>query len=85
MKRLPEDETQQSNESTSESEESKHHIKEVGTIEEKNKHYTATIRKNGVKKEFIIDTGSPKTIVPPDEKFMNTPKFRKTKPIPRCK
>ena len=39
MKRLTEDETQQPNESTSESEESIHHIKELRTIEEMNKHH----------------------------------------------
>ena len=70
MKRLPEDDAQQPNESTSESEESIHHIKEIKTIEEKNKHYTATIKINGVKKEFIIDTGSPITIMPSDERIM---------------
>ena len=71
MKRLTEDETQQPNESTSESGESIHHIKEIKAIEEKNKHYTATIKINGVKKEFIIDTGSPIPIMPPDERIMN--------------
>ena len=70
MNRLTKDETQQPNESTSESEESIHHIKEIKAIEEKNKHYTATIEINGVKKEFIIDTGSPITIMPPDERIM---------------
>ena len=28
------------------------------TIEEKNKHYTAMVKINGIKKEFTIDTGS---------------------------
>ena len=70
MKRLTEDEDQQPNESTSESEESIHHINEIKAIEEKNKHYTATIKINGVGKEFIIDTGSPITIMPPDERIM---------------
>ena len=70
VKRLTEDGTQQPNEPTSESGESIHHIKEIKAIEEKNKHYTATIKINGVKKEFIIDTGSPITIMPPDERIM---------------
>ena len=77
VKRLTEDKTQQPNESTSESEESIHHIKEVRKIEEKNKHYTATIKINGVKKEFIIDTGSPITIMPPDEKILKSTKIQK--------
>ena len=77
MKRLTEDEAQQPNESTSESEESIHHIKEIKTIEEKNKNYTTTIKINGVKKEFIIDTGSPITIMPPDEKIMKHTEIQK--------
>ena len=78
VKILTEDDTQQPNESTSESEESIHHIKEVRTIEEKNKHYTATNRKNGVKKEFIIDTGSPITLMPTDERIMKHTENQKT-------
>ena len=77
VKRLTEDETQRPNESTSESEESVHHIKEVRTIEEKNKHYTATIKINGVKKKFIIDTGSPISIMPPDEKILKSTEIQK--------
>ena len=86
MKRLTEDKTQKPNESTSESEESIHHIKEVGTIEEKKKHYTATIRMKGVKKEFIIDTGSPIPIMPSDERIMqHTEIQKKNQPVPRRK
>ena len=77
VKRLTEDETQQLNESTSESEESIRHIKEIEAIEEKNKHYTATIKINGVKKEIIIDTGSPLTIMPPDERIMKHAEIQK--------
>ena len=78
VKRLTEDETQQLNESTSsESEESIHHIKEIKAIEEKNKHYTATIKINGMKKEFVIDTGSPITIMPPDERIMKHAEIQK--------
>ena len=65
MKRLTEDETQQRNESTSESEESIHHIKEMKAIEEKNKHYTSTIKINGVK------------IMPPDERNMKHAEIQK--------
>ena len=77
MKRITEDETQQPNESTSESGESIHHIKEIKAIEEKNKHYTATIKINGVKKELIMDTGSPITIMPPDERIMKHAEIQK--------
>ena len=77
MKRLTEDETQQSNESTSESEEKLLHIKEVRTIEERNKYYPATIKMNGVTKEFIIDTGSPIPIMPPDKRILKSTKIQK--------
>ena len=52
-----EEETDDRDEISSESEESKHHIKKIKKIEGKNKHYTATMKINGTKKEFIIDTG----------------------------
>ena len=77
VKRLIEDETQQPNESTSEPEESIHHIKEIKAIEENNKHQMATIKINGVKKEFIIDTGSPITIMPPNERITKHAEIQK--------
>ena len=77
MERLTEDKNLQPNESTSESEENIHHIKEIGAIEEKTKHYLATIKTNGVKKEFIIDTGSPITIMPPDGRIMKSTEIQK--------
>ena len=79
VKRLTEDEMNEPNESSCESEESIHHIKEIRKIEETNKHYTANVKINGVIKEFIIDTGSPISIMPPDKRIMktknNTPKI----------
>ena len=46
-------------------------------IEEKNKHYTATVKINGIKKEFITDTGSPITILPPEEKILKKAELQK--------
>ena len=69
MKQLIEEEIDDRDETSSESEESIHHIREIKKIEEKNKHYTATVKING-KKEFIIDTGSPITILLPDETIL---------------
>ena len=71
VKRLTE-ETEDHVETSSESDESIHHIKLMRTTEEKNKHYTTTVKINGVKKEFIIETVSPITIIPPDEKIMKS-------------
>ena len=60
----------------SESDESIHHIKELKKFE-KSKHYTATVKFNGIKKEFMIDTGSPITIMPPDEKVIKSTGIQK--------
>ena len=47
VKKLTEDETDDRDETSSDSEESIHHIREIKKIEEKNKHYTATVKING--------------------------------------
>ena len=54
VKRLTEEEPDDRNETSSESDESIHDIKEIKKIEEKNKHYTATVKING-KKERIYN------------------------------
>ena len=77
VKRLTEEEMNESDESTSESDESIHHIKEIRKINEMNKHFTAVVRVNGVKKEFMIDTGSPISIKPPDEKIIKSTETQK--------
>ena len=77
VKQLTEEEIEEQNETSSESDESIHHTKEIKKIEEKNKHYTATVKINGIKKEFIIDTGSPITIMPPDEKILKIAELQK--------
>ena len=77
VKRLTEEETNDPDESTSDSEESIHHIKEIKKINEMNKHFTATVQINGIKKEFIIDTGSPTSKMPPDERIMKAPEIQK--------
>ena len=41
------------------------------------KHFTATVQINGIKKEFIIDTGSPISKMPPDERIMNATEIQK--------
>ena len=56
----------------SESDESIYHIEEIKIIVEQQKHYTAKIKIKGTPKEFIIDTGSPVTIMPLDEQIMKT-------------
>ena len=77
VKRLTEDETNELNESSCESEEDIQHIKEIKKIEETNKHYTAIVKINGITKEFIIDTGSPISIMPPDQRIMKLTEIQK--------
>ena len=60
VKRLTEEETIEPDESSDESNESIHYIKEIKKIEETKKHYTATIKINGVRNDFeSVDWGIP--------------------------
>ena len=77
VKRLTEDQTNEPNDSSCESEEDIQHIKEIKKIEETNKHYTATVKINGIAKEFIIDTGSPISIMPPDKRIIKPTEIQK--------
>ena len=77
VKRLTEDELNEPNESSCESEESIHHIKGIKKIEETKKLYTANVKINGVMKEFIADTGSPISIMPPDKRIMKPTELQK--------
>ena len=77
VKRLTEDEPNESVRSSSDAEESIHHIKGIKIIDETNNHFTATLKLNGVTKEFIIDTGSPKSLMPPDERIIKSTEIQK--------
>ena len=61
----------------SESDESIYHIEEIKNIVEQHKHYTAKVKINGTRREFIIDTGSLVTIMPLDERIMKKAEFQK--------
>ena len=77
VKRLTKEERSEPNDSSCESDEDIQHIKEVKKIEETNKHYTATVKINGIAKEFIIETGSPISIMPPDKRIMKPTEIQK--------
>ena len=77
VKRLTEEEINEPDEPTSDSDESIHHIKEIKKTNEMNKHFTATVQIGGIKKKFIIDTGSPISIMPPDERIMKATEIQK--------
>ena len=77
MKRLTEEEINEPDESTSDSEESIHHMKEIKKINEMSNLFTETVQVNGIKKELIIDTGSPISVLPPDERIMKATEVQK--------
>ena len=77
VKRLTEDEWNESDRPSSESEERIHHIKEILKNDETNKHFTTTLKINGIPKEFIIDTGSLISLMPPDERITKSTEIQK--------
>ena len=76
VKRLTENELNEPDKPSSESKDSIHHIKEIKKIET-NQHFTTTLTINGVMKEFKIDTGSPISLMPPDEKITKSIEIQK--------
>ena len=75
---LTEDEPNTSDGPSCESEESIHHMKEIKKIDETNKHFTTISNGiNGISKEFIIDTGSPISLMPPDERITKSTERQK--------
>ena len=74
VKRLTEEEMNEPNETSCEC---IHHIKEVKKLEETNKHYTATVKINGITKDFIIDNGYPVSLMPPDKQIMKPTEIQK--------
>ena len=77
VKRLTKNELNEPDEPSSQSEDSIHYRKEIKKIDEKNKHFTTTLKINGVMKEIIIDTGSPISLKPPDEKITKSTEIQK--------
>ena len=77
MRKLTKEEEAEPNESMSESDESIYHIEEIKNVVEQQKHYTAKIKINVTPKEFIIDTGSPVSIMPLDEQIMKKTEIQK--------
>ena len=46
---------------------------------DKNKYLTTTVKINGTEKEFIIDTGSPISIMPADKTMMKDTEIQKVR------
>ena len=66
-------------EETDESESSIYTSGRINRIVDKNKKLTTTVRMNGIEKEFIIDTGSPISIMPADKEIMKETEIQKIK------
>ena len=64
---------------THESETSIHRIERINRITDKNKYLTTTVKVNGIEKEIIVDTASPISIMPADEKLMKRTEIQKVK------
>ena len=62
-----------------ESETSIYRIEEISRITDKNKYLTAKVKVNGIEKEFIVDTGSPISIMPADEQILKKTEMQKIK------
>ena len=77
VKRQTEEKMNEPDESSNESDESIHHMKEIKEMEETNKHYTATVKTNGVREQFVIDTGSQITIMPVDKRIVKPTEYEK--------
>ena len=62
-----------------ESESSIYRIERVNRIIDRNKNLTTTVKINGTEKEFIIETGSPISIMPADNRRMKESEIQKVR------
>ena len=83
---MTEDESEIIGGESDESETSIHRIERINRITDRNKCLTAVVKVNGIEKEFIVDTGSPISIMPKDEKNPETNRNTKSETtVSRCK
>ena len=79
LRNVTEDESEAIGGESDESETSIHRIEKINRITDKNKYLTAVVKINGIEKEFIVDTGSPISIMPEDEKIKKQTEIQKVK------
>ena len=79
VRNITEEKSETIGEESDESETSIHRIERVNRITDRNKYLTATVEVNGIEKEFIVDTGSPISIMPVDENIMKQTEIQKVK------
>ena len=66
-------------EESDESETSIHRIERVNRIIDRNKYLTTVVKINGTEKEFVIDTGSPISIMPADNTILKESEIQKVR------
>ena len=76
---MTEDESEIIGGESDESETSINGIERINRITDRNKYLTTTVKVNGIEKEFIVDTGSPISIMPADENIMKQTEIQKIK------
>ena len=79
VRNVTEDELETLGGESDESEASIHRIKRINRITDRNKCLTAVVKINGIEEEFIVDTESPGSIIPVDEKTMKQTDIQKVK------
>ena len=79
VRNVTEDESEIIGGESDESETSIHRIERINRITDRNKCLTAVVKVNGIEKEFIVDTGSPISLMPVDEKILKQTEIQKVK------
>ena len=79
VRNVTEDESEIIGGESDESETSINRIERINRITDRNKYLTTTVKVNGIEKEFIVDTGSPISILPADENMMKQTEIQKVK------
>ena len=77
VRKVTEDKSETIEGESDESETSIHRIERINRITDRNKCLTTVMKINGIEKEFIVDTGSPISIRPVDEKIMKQTEIQK--------
>ena len=79
VRNITEEESEAIGGESDESETSINRMERINRITDKNKYLTTTVKINGIKKEFIVDTGIPISIMPADENINKRTEIQKVK------
>ena len=79
VRNVTEDESEIIGGKSDESETSINRIERINRITDRNKYLTTTVKVNGIEEEFIVDTGSPISIIPADENILKQTEIQKVK------